>query len=127
VLAAWTAASALAPGVADAAAEPLKGSRFIEVMEDNSLPGTTADGAAYNLYFLPGGEVTYDDSTGARAHGRWSMDPDGDVCVSFADVDAGRAQCYLVEIDGRSVTWRGKGGGQATLRGGVAESFLPPR
>jgi hypothetical protein len=125
-LAGWTA-GALGPGVAHAAAEPLKGSRFIEAMQDNSLSGTTADGAAYNLYFLPGGEVTYDDSTGVRAHGRWSMDPDGDVCVSFEDVDAGRAQCYLVEVDGRSVTWRGKGDGQAVLRGGVAESFLPPR
>jgi hypothetical protein len=126
--AAWLlAAIVLAPAMAHAAPEQLKGSRFIEVMQDNSLSGTTADGAAYNLYFLPGGEVTYDDSSGARDRGRWSMQPDGDVCISFDRVDAGRAHCYEVEVDGRTVTWRGREGGQATLRGGVAESFLRPR
>ena len=120
-------ATALAPALAFAAAEQLKGSRFIEVMQDNTLSGTTEGGASYNLYFLPGGEVTYDDSTGARDRGRWSMDSDGDVCVSFEQVDDGRAQCYRVEVDGRTVTWQGKAGGQATLRGGVAESFLAPQ
>ena len=119
-------ATALAPALAFAAAEQLKGSRFIEVMQDNTLSGTTEGGASYNLYFLPGGEMTYDDSTGARDRGRWSMDSDGDVCVSFEQVDDGRAQCYRVEVDGRTVTWQGKAGGQATLRGGVAESFLAP-
>jgi hypothetical protein len=119
-------AIALAPALAFAAAEQLKGSRFIEVMQDNALSGTTEGGASYNLYFLPGGEVTYDDSTGARDRGRWSMDSDGDVCVSFEQVDDGRAQCYRVEVDGRTVTWQGKADGQATLRGGVAESFLAP-
>jgi hypothetical protein len=118
------AAFALAPVLAHAAPEQLKGSRFIEAMQDNTLSGTTADGAAYNLYFLPGGEVSYDDSTGARDRGRWWMDPDGDVCVTFTEVDDGRAGCYRVEIDGRTVTWQGKAGGQGMLRGGVAESFL---
>ena len=118
-------AIALAPAMALAAAEQLKGSRFIELMQDNTLSGTTADGASYNLYFLPGGEVTYEDSSGARDRGRWSMDPDGDVCVSF-EADGGRAQCYRVEVDGRAVTWHGKAGGRATLRGGIAESFLAP-
>jgi len=126
-VAVWVlAALALAPGWAQAAPEQLRGSRFIEVMGDNTLSGTTADGAAYNLYFLPGGEVTYDDSAGARDRGRWSMDQDGDVCVSFEAVDDGRAQCYRVEVDGRTVSWRGKAGGQAELRGGIAESFLSP-
>jgi hypothetical protein len=120
------AAIALAPPLAKAAPEQLKGSRFIEMMQDNTLSGTTADGTAYNLYFLPGGEVTYDDASGARDRGRWSMDPDGDVCISFDKVDDGRAQCFGVEVDGRTVTWRAKEAGQATLRGDVAESFLTP-
>ena len=118
---------ALAPALAHAAAEQLTGSRFIEVVQDNTLSGTTADGAAYNLYFLPGGEVTYDDATGASDRGRWFMDPEGDVCVSFEKVEDGAAQCYRVEIDGREVTWHGKAGGETGLRGGVAESFLAPR
>jgi hypothetical protein len=116
---------ALAPALAAADAEQLTGSRFIEVMEDNTLSGTTASGAAYNLYFLPGGQVTYDDSTGARDSGRWSIDPDGDVCISFEHADDGRSQCFRVELAGRKVTWRGKdGGSEASLRGGVVESFL---
>jgi hypothetical protein len=118
----------LAPVPAVAAAEPLRGSRFIEVMENNTLSGTMASGAAYNLYFLPGGRVTYDDSTGARDSGHWSIGPDGDVCIGFANADDGRTQCFRVELDGRKVTWRGKdGGSEASLRGGVAESFLKPR
>jgi hypothetical protein len=118
---------ALAPALAHAAAEQLSGSRFIEVMEGNTLSGTTAGGADYNLYFLPGGEVTYDDSTGADDRGRWFMDPDGDVCVSFEEVEDGAAQCYRVEIDGRTVTWNGKAGGETGVRGGVVESFLSPQ
>jgi hypothetical protein len=55
------------------------------------------------------------------------MDSDGDVCIGFEKVDAGRAQCYRVEVDGRTVIWRGKAGGKASLRGGVAESFLRPQ
>jgi hypothetical protein len=121
------AALVLAPLAALAQAEPLKGSRFIEAMQDNTLSGTTADGAAYNLYFLPGGEVTYADSTGVRDRGYWSIDPEGDVCVSFEQADGGQPHCYRVEVDGRTVTWRGKaGGGQAMLRGDVAEGFLEP-
>jgi hypothetical protein len=117
---------ALAPAVT--AAEQLSGSRFIEVMENNTLSGTMASGAAYNLYFLPGGRVTYDDSTGVRDSGHWSIDPDGDVCIGFENADEGRAQCFRVELDGRKVTWRGKdGGSEASLRGGVVESFLKPR
>ena len=85
------------------------------------------DGATYNLYFLRGGEVTHDDSSGTRDRGRWSMDADGDVCVSFEPVDDGLSHCYRVELDGRTVTWQGKEGSQATLRGGVTESFLAPR
>jgi hypothetical protein len=56
------------------------------------------------------------------------MDPDGDVCISFAKVDDGDQRCYRVEVDGSKVTWDGKAGsGQATLRGGVSESFLQPK
>jgi hypothetical protein len=121
------AAIASAPSLAQAAPEQLKGSRFIEVMQDNTLSGTTSDGAAYNLYFLPGGEVTYDDSTGARDRGHWSMDSEGDVCISFEQIDDGRARCYRVEVDGSTVTWQGKAGGNASLRGGVVESVLSPQ
>lgn len=130
VAAAWIGLALLAPlaGPAFAQPEPLKGTRFLDVMENNTLSGTTEDGTAYNLYFLSGGELTYEDASGARDRGRWSMGPGGDVCVRFEQVDDGRQHCFDVEVDGRKLTWRGKGGeGKGTLRGGVAESFLKPR
>jgi len=126
-IAAWLglAVMVLVPDSLHAQAEPLRGTRFLDVMQNNTLSGTTEGGDAYNLYFLPGGELTYDDSSGERDRGRWSMDPQGDVCVRFEKVDDGREHCYQVEIDGRTVTWHGKtGDGRATLRGGVVESFL---
>ncbi|MEM7023191.1 MAG: hypothetical protein AAF637_11445 [Pseudomonadota bacterium] len=117
----------LTPTDAFAQAEPLRGTRFIDVMQNNTLSGTTEEGASYNLYFLPGGELTYDDSTGLRDRGHWSLDPQGDVCVRFDQADDGRTNCYQVEVDGRRITWQGKAGdGNATLRGGVVESFLKP-
>jgi hypothetical protein len=68
------AAIALAPAVADAAAEQLKGSRFIEVMQDNTLSGTTEGGAAYNLYFCPAARsrTTIRPVRAIAAAGRWT-------------------------------------------------------
>lgn len=129
-IAAWVglAVAALVPDSLHAQAEPLRGTRFLDVMQNNTLSGTTEGGADYNLYFLPGGELTYGDSSGARDRGRWSMDSQGDVCVRFEQVDDGREHCFQVEIDGRTVTWRGKAGdGRASLRGSVVESFLKPQ
>ena len=70
-------------GAATAAAGPeaLRGDRFITVMQNNTLSGATAGGARYDMYFLPGGLVTYRDSTGADDRGRWRIDRDGDVCI----------------------------------------------
>jgi hypothetical protein len=109
-------------GPALAAAEQLWGQRFIDVMQDNTLSGETTGGAPFNMYFLPGGEVTYDDASGGRDHGRWRMDPDGDVCVQ------GRDHCFAVYIEGDRISWRDKAAsGENVLRGGVADTFLKPR
>ena len=51
------------------AAEVLKGSRFITVMKGNTLSGATDAGAEFNLYFVEGGRVTYEDSAGERDDG----------------------------------------------------------
>jgi hypothetical protein len=117
-----SAASALA------APEQLKGQRFIDVMQDNTLSGTTAEGGRFNMYFLPGGEVTYDEASGSSDHGRWWMDPDGDVCVRWAGYDRERDHCFAVSVDGDHLLWQGKGGsGESVLRGGVGDTFLAPR
>ncbi len=108
-----------------AAPEQLKGMRFIDVMSGNTVSGTTPSGAAFNIYFVDGGDVTYEDSAGVHDHGRWLTDPDGDVCITWHERDPEHQSCYRVTVDGDQVTWAGKGGkGEALLRGGVGTSFL---
>lgn len=111
-----------------AAPEQLRGQRFIDVMEGNTLSGTTADGVAFNIYFLPGGEVTYDEASGSRDHGRWWMDPDGDVCVRWEGYASESDRCFAVSVDGDHLMWQGKGAsGEDVLRGGVGDTFLQRR
>jgi hypothetical protein len=108
-----------------AAPEQLKGQNFIDVMSGNTLSGTTPSGAAFNMYFVDGGDVTYDDSSGEHDNGRWLIDPDGDVCITWRKHDPGHQSCYLVTVDGDQLSWKGKGGsGEGLLRGGVGTSFL---
>jgi hypothetical protein len=105
--------------------EQLKGQNFIDVMSGNTVSGTTPSGAAFNMYFVDGGDVTYEDSSGDHDNGRWLIDPDGDVCVTWRKRDPEHQSCYLVTVDGDHVSWQGKGGsGEALLRGGVGTSFL---
>jgi hypothetical protein len=111
-----------------AAPEQLRGQRFIDVMQDNTLSGTTADGRPFNMYFLPGGEVTYDDASGSPDHGRWWMDPEGDVCVRWDGYEPERDHCFAVSVEGDHLLWRDKtAGGEDVLRGGVGDTFLKPR
>ena len=108
-----------------AAPEQLKGQRFIDVMSGNTVSGTVASGAAFNIYFVDGGDVTYEDSSGEHDRGRWFTDADGDVCIKWHERDPEHENCYQVTVDGDQLTWKGKGGsGEALLRGGVGTSFL---
>jgi hypothetical protein len=45
----------------------LQGDGFITVMKDNTVPGRTMVGTAYNLYFLPVGAATYADMPAATS------------------------------------------------------------
>lgn len=106
-------------------ADILQGDRFITAMKDNTLSGRTAAGTSYNLYFLPGGAVTYSDAVGHRVGGRWRLDRVGDVCVSWHSDTALPTGCYRVRADARRLTWSTKGShGDDTLRGGVINAFL---
>lgn len=136
----WHSVTVVLPGAAclvalaaNAAPEQLKGIRFIDVMQGNTVSGTqgntvsgtTSSGAEFNLYFVAGGEVTYEDSSGARDRGRWQMDPDGDVCITWRERSPDQEHCYRVSVDGDQVSWEGKeGSGEALLRDGVGSSFL---
>jgi hypothetical protein len=110
--------------VPPARAEPLRDGDFIEVMKDNTLSGKTQTGINYNVYFLPGGEVTYEDQTGKVEHGAWSIDPDGDVCVKWTKSTAAD-DCFQVNVEGRNVSWKGKtGSGHGGLRGEVTSMTM---
>jgi len=102
----------------------LKGDEFIIVMQSNTLSGTTAAGDAFNMYFLPGGTVAYRDVRGARDSGMWHLNNDG-VCVTWRNPGAKEDGCFRVLVEGHKVTLEGSAGStRATLRGGVAETFL---
>jgi hypothetical protein len=102
----------------------LKGDEFITVMQNNTLSGTTPAGAAFNVYFLPGGTVSYRDATGARDTGVWHLD-NGGVCVDWRDPGDKAQGCFRVRVDGDRVTLEGpSGSSRATLRGGISETFL---
>lgn len=112
-------------GAARAEPERLIGSKFITVMQGNTLSGETSKGVAFNAYFLPGGSVTYDDAGGAKDTGTWRLDKAGDVCVVWRNLRQGREDCYRVTLEGRRLSWTGKsGGGSGILRGTIAEGFV---
>ena len=114
--------------VEQAAAEKLRGSQFITAMKSNTLSGKTQDGASFNVFFLPGGKVTYEDSAGVKDHGNWRLDQQDDVCVTWNTLDQGNEQCFVVTANGSKLSWRGKtDGGRGSLRGTVVDSSLEPR
>jgi hypothetical protein len=119
--------AALGAGIAGAAEpEALRGDRFITVMKNNTLSGETDGGARFDMYFLPGGLVTYRDSAGDDDRGRWRIDDDGDVCISWTSSD--QEHCFRVTLDGDTVSWQGKSGsGRARLRGGITDGKLAAR
>lgn len=114
-----------APMAAYAESQHIKGDQFITAMEGNTLSGKNANGAAFNIYFLPGGEVTYTDKAGVTDKGAWHLDQDGDVCVAWQNPADAQEGCFGVWADGEKVVWQGKHGShRGALRGGVTETFL---
>ena len=109
-----------------ASAEILQGDRFITAMKDNTVSGKTAAGMSYNLYFLPGGTVTYDDAVGHRVFGGWQLDRVGDVCVTWHGDTALPPGCYRVRATGHEIAWWNKQYPRSdeTLRGAVINAFL---
>ncbi len=108
-------------------AEPLqlKGNMFINAMKGNTVSGKTSDGVAFNAYFLSGGIVNYEDANGTKDAGQWHVDRDGDVCVAFQQMNEGKEDCFVVTLDGRKVSWKGKDrAGSGKLRGSIVEGFL---
>ncbi|MDY0881602.1 hypothetical protein ACFPL7_18595 [Dongia soli] len=107
---------------ATAQAEPLRGYNFINVVQRNTLSGTNADGVRFNTYFLPGGMATYQDANGVTDHGTWMLDKEGDVCVTWSKMLAGKQNCYQVSIDKSAVIWSNKDG---SLHGSLLGAVEP--
>ena len=104
-----------------AEAKSLRGDAFITAMAGNTLTGKRADGTAYKLYFLPGGQATIQEGTGEPQSGTWSLDKSGDVCLKWPSAVASEDGCYRVDVVGHKVNWSNKDGSQkARLFGGVA-------
>ena len=118
---------ALTATIAPALAVPqaLHGDQFMSMMQSNTLSGTSDAGHGFNIYFLPGGIVTYQDASGTRDSGSWHLDEAGDICVAWEHPAEQKDGCFQVTIDGDKVAWEGKAGSdRATLRGGVTDTYL---
>jgi len=103
-----------------ALARDLRGDAFITAMNGNTLAGKMADGKAFNVYFLPGGQSSYEEAGGQPHFGTWKLDKAGDVCVTWAPGGQMASGCFTVKINGDKVTWSNKDGSQGgLLLGGV--------
>jgi len=121
----FVAAILALPMGAQAASQHIYGDQFITTMQGNTLSGKNANGSAFNIYFLPGGQVTYDDTAGVTDKGTWHLDQDGDVCVAWHNPADAQEGCFRVLIEGAKVLWHSKQGtDRGLLRGGVADTFL---
>ncbi len=114
VLAMLGLAALVIPSVASA--ERLRGDNFITVMGNNTLTAKNEEGVRYHIFFLPGGQVTYQDRTGKEDHGTWTIDRSGDVCITWSSLMAGKQNCYQVSVDKNTITWGNK---DSTMHGGL--------
>ena len=71
----------LLPAPAAAEPHPVRWGDFVTMMQGNTLSGTTAAGTVFNMYFIAGGNATYQEVGGTRDFGTWHLDKEGDVCV----------------------------------------------
>ena len=110
---------------AAAGPEALQGDRFITVMQNNTLSGATAGGARYDMYFLPGGLVTY-----RRLDRRRRPRPLADrprrrrlhrLGLVGGDLLSGHARWRCGVVGGQI------GSGRGRLRGGIADGTLAAR
>ena len=108
-------------GGVPADAKTLHGDEFITAMDGNTLSGKGADGIPFNIYFLPGGQLTIRQGSALPTYGHWAIDESGDVCVKWAKGVIADAGCFRIDLDGNKMTWSNKNGTHTGgLLGGVA-------
>jgi hypothetical protein len=116
--AALLAALAVQPAIA----KDLRGDAFITALKGNTLIGQAPDGKPVNLYFLPGGQTSYQEAGRQALFGTWNLDQNGDVCVKWAQGVAVESGCFRVSMEGTKVTWSNKNG---THVGGLLGTVQP--
>ena len=121
----FSAAFAAAPTViTHAETEVLKGTKFIAVVNGNTLLGKTKAGTEFHAYFLTGGIAGYEDKAGEKDTGTWRMREDGAVCVTWNGPRAGKERCAIVKLTGRTLKFEGNTRfGQVELLGHLASEF----
>jgi hypothetical protein len=105
-----------------AAAKIIRGDAFITAMQDNTLSGKNADGNKFDVFFLPGGQATYQETSKKAVFGTWKIDKDGDVCVTWARATNADAGCFHVDINGSNVSWSNK---DVSHHGGLLGEVAP--
>ena len=125
ILSILTFLSAFAPAViTHAEPEVLKGTKFMAVVNTNTISGKTKTGVEFHVYFLSGGIATYEDKAGKKDTGTWRMREDDAVCVTWKGSLAGKERCAIVKMKGRTLKLEGNTRvGQVELLGGIASEF----
>jgi len=103
-------------------AEKLSPSQFISVMQNNTLTGRDAENHRFHIYFLPGGIVTYENRHNVTDHGTWMLNKNGDVCITWASLMAGKQNCYSVNVDKNNITF---GNEDTSLKGDLLGGVQP--
>ena len=93
--------------ISHAETEVLKGTKFIAVVNGNTISGKTKAGAEFHAYFLSGGMAGYEDKVGEKDTGTWRMREDGAVCVTWKGPLAGKERCAIVKMKGRTLKFEG--------------------
>ena len=102
----------------------LKGTKFIAVVNGNTLSGKTKAGAEFHAYFLTGGIAGYEDKAGGKDIGTWRLREDGAVCVTWNGPLAGKERCAIVKMTGRTLKFEGNTRfGRVALLGHLASEF----
>lgn len=86
----------------------VKGSEFVTIMKGNTLSATSNAGVEYKAYFIGGGIATYEDENGKRDHGKWRINSNDEVCVTWNTIAEGQERCARVYENGNELVWKGE-------------------
>jgi hypothetical protein len=92
---------------AAAASEQLRGTQFLYVLNGNTLTGKDEKGVFFFAYFLAGGGATYEDSTGFRDVGEWTVRADTFLCIRWQQRGDNAEHCGTASLSGKTLNLKG--------------------